>query len=64
MFHNLLNHDSYLMMQELNKFNFKINVMLNGLEKYMSFTIINNLRFTDRFPLDILVKDLVITTCI
>ena len=52
------------MMQELNKFNFKINVTLNGLEKYMSFTIINNLRFTDRFPLDILVKDLVITTCI
>ena len=29
-------------MQELGKFNFKINVMPNKLEKYMSFNISNN----------------------
>ena len=36
-------------MQELDKFNFKINVLPNGLEKYVSFTINNELRFIDRF---------------
>ena len=29
-------------MQELGKFNFKINVMPNKLEKYMSFNMSNN----------------------
>ena len=38
-FHNLTDYDSHLIMQELGKFNLKINVMQNGLEKYMSFTI-------------------------
>ena len=32
-FHNLRNFDSYLIKQELGKFNFKINVIPNGLEK-------------------------------
>ena len=32
-------------MQELGKFSFKINVIPNGLEKYMSFTINNKLSF-------------------
>ena len=36
-------------MQELGKFNLKINVMLNGLEKYMSFNVNNNLSFIDSF---------------
>ena len=36
-------------MQELGKFNLKINVISNGLEKYMSFTINNKLRFIDSF---------------
>ena len=50
-------------MQELGKFNLKINVIPNGLEKYMSFSINNKLIFFDsfqflRFPLDSLVKNL------
>ena len=32
-FHNLKNYDSHLIMQELGKFNFKINVIPNGLLK-------------------------------
>ena len=36
-------------MQELWKFNLKINVIPNGLEKYMSFTISNKLNFVDNF---------------
>ena len=62
-FHNLKNCDSHLIMQELGKFNLKISVMLNGLEKYMSFTINNKLSFIDSFQfisssLDSLVKNL------
>ena len=50
-------------MQELGKFNLKISVVLNGLEKYMSFTINNKLSFIDSFKLlssslDSLVKNL------
>ena len=36
-------------MQELGKFNFKISVILNGLEKYMNFTVNNKLSFIDSF---------------
>ena len=50
-------------MQELGKFNLKINVIPNELEKYMSFSINNKLRFIDSFQfqnssLDPLVKNL------
>ena len=50
-------------MQELGKFNIKLDVIPNGLEKYMSFSIIDKLSFFDSFPflrssLDRLVKDL------
>ena len=50
-------------MQELGKFDFKINVIPNGFEKYMSYNINKNLIFIDSFPflsssLDILVKNL------
>ena len=50
-------------MQELGKFNFKINVIPNGLEMYMSFSINNKLSFIDSFQflsssLDSLVKNL------
>ena len=50
-------------MQELGKFRLKINVVPNGLEKYMSFTINNKLSFVDSFQflsysLDSLVKNL------
>ena len=36
-------------MQELGKFNLKINVIPNGLEKYMSFSINSKLSFIDSF---------------
>ena len=36
-------------MQELGKFNLKINIIANGLEKYMSLTINNKLSFVDSF---------------
>ena len=50
-------------MEELGKFNLKINVMPNGLEKYMTVTINDKLSFIDSFQflsssLDSLVKDL------
>ena len=50
-------------MKELGKFNLKIKVIPNGLEKYMSFSINNNLSFIDSFQflsssLDSLVKNL------
>ena len=35
-FHNLRNYNFHLTMQELSKFNFKINVTPNGLENYLS----------------------------
>ena len=37
-------------MQELGQFNFKINVIPNGMEKYMSLNINNKLVFIDSFP--------------
>ena len=50
-------------MQGLGKFNLKINVIPNRLEKYMNFSINNKLIFIDRFQflsssLDSLVKNL------
>ena len=36
-------------MQELGKFDFKINVIPTGLEKYMSFSINNKLAFINNF---------------
>ena len=48
-FRNLKNYDSHLIMQELGKFNFEIDVIPNRLDKYMSFSINNKLSFIDRF---------------
>ena len=50
-------------MRELGKFNLKINMILNGLEKYIRFSINNNLRVIDSFQLlssslDSIVKNL------
>ena len=61
-FHNLKSYDSHLFMQELGKFNVKVNVISNGLEKYMSFNISKKLSFIDSFQslsssLDSLVKN-------
>ena len=36
-FHNLRGYDSHLIFNELDKFDVKINVIPNGLEKYMVF---------------------------
>ena len=61
-FHNLKNY-AHLILQELGKFDFKINVIPNRLEKYMSFSLDNKLVFIDSFQflsssLDSLVKNL------
>ena len=48
-FHNLKNYDLHLIMQELGKFSLKINVITNGLGKYMSFSINYKLSFIDSF---------------
>ena len=62
-FHNLKGYDSHLIFSELNKFDVKINVIPNGLEKYMAFFLGSNLVFIDSMQfmsssLDKLVKDL------
>ena len=62
-FHNLRGYDSHLIFCELDKFNVKIDVIPNGLEKYMAFFINKNLVFIDSMQfmnssLDKLVKNL------
>ena len=62
-FHNLRGYDSHLIFKELSKFNCNINVIPNGLEKYMSFTLGKNIVFVDsmlfmKSSLDKLVKNL------
>ena len=62
-FHNLKGYDIHLIMQEIGKFDVKVSVIQNGLEKYMAFTINNNLVLTDSMQfmnggLDALVKNL------
>ena len=62
-FHNLKNYDLHLIMQELDKFNFKINIIPNRLEKYLSFSINKKLSFFVSFQflsssLDSFVKNL------
>ena len=42
-FHNLKDYEIHLIVQEIGKFDVKINVITNGLEKYMAFTINKNL---------------------
>ena len=37
MFHNLRGYESHLIFRELNKFDIKIDVIPNWLEKYMAF---------------------------
>ena len=44
-FHNLRIYDSYLIFSELNKFNAKISVIPNGLEKYMALFMGEDLVF-------------------
>ena len=61
MFHNLKYNDTHLIMQELRKIDFKINVIQNGFKEYMSVSLDNKLIFIDSFrflysSLDNLVK--------
>ena len=56
-------YDGHLIFSELNKFNLKINIIPNELEKYIAFFLNNNLEFIDsmqfmNFSLDKLVKNL------
>ena len=62
-FHNLRGYDSDLIFNELDKFDVKIKVIPNGLEKYMAFFLNKNLVFIDSMQfmnssLDKLVKNL------
>ena len=62
-FHSLTGYDSHLIFCELNKFDVKIDVIPNGLEKYMAFFLNKNLVFIDSMQfmnssLDKLVKNL------
>ena len=61
-FHNLKGYNSHLIMQEIGKFDVKISVIPNGLEKYMALTINKKLVFIDNMQfmnsvLDALVKN-------
>ena len=62
-FHNLRGYDSHLIFKELSKFSCRVSVIPNVLEKYMSFTLNNNIVFIDSMlflnsSLDKLVKNL------
>ena len=62
-FHDLRGYDSHLIMQEIGKFDVKVNAIPTGLEKYMAFTIKYNLVFINSMQfvnssLDVLVKNL------
>ena len=63
LFHNLRGYDSHLIIKEIGTSDVKTSVILNGLEKYVAFTINRNLVFIDSMQfmnssLDSLVKDL------
>ena len=62
-FHNLKGYDDHLIFSKVNKFDVKINLIPNGLEKYMAFFLGKNLVFIDsmqfmNLSLDKLVKNL------
>ena len=62
-FHNLKGYDSHLIMQEIGKFDVKIGVIPNGLEKYMQLAFNKSLAFINSMQvmnssLDALVKNL------
>ena len=50
-FHNLEGYDSHMIFKDLSKFNVKISVIPDGLEKYMAFTISRNIIFIDSMKL-------------
>ena len=61
-FHNLRGYDNHLIFNELDKFDVKVSVIPNGLEKYMAYFLNKNLVFIDSMQfmnsnLDKLVKN-------
>ena len=46
-YHNLKGYDRHLIIKEVSKFELKVSVIPNGLEKYMAFTINRNSVFID-----------------
>ena len=46
-FHNLRGYDTHLVFDDLKKFDVKIDVIPNGLKKYMAFILNKNLYFID-----------------
>ena len=46
-FHNLKEYGSHFIFKELSKFNCRVSVIPNGLEKYMSFNLNNDIVFLD-----------------
>ena len=63
-FHNLRGHDNHLIINEISNFDVRVDVVPNGLEKYMAFTINRILVFIESMQfmnssLDSLVKKLV-----
>ena len=62
-FHNLRGYDSHLKIKEMDKFDVRVSVIPNGLEKCMAFTVNKNLVFIDsmqfmNLSLDLLAKNL------
>ena len=49
MFHDLKKYDAHLVTQKLGKFDFKINVIQNGIDEYVRFCLYNSLVFIDNF---------------
>ena len=63
MFHNLKNSDEYLLIEELGKFDIKVNFISNVLQKHMNVILNNRSVVIDSFQfssssLDSLVKNL------
>ena len=48
MFYNLKNYYAHLLIQELDKFDVNVKVILKGLEKYINFSVNNKLVFIDK----------------
>ena len=48
-YRNVKHFNTHLIMQELERFNFKLNVIPTGLEKYLNFILNNTLVFVDSF---------------
>ena len=46
-FHTLRGYDSHMLMQEIEKFDKKINIIPNNMEKYMSFSVQSEYNYVD-----------------